>query len=73
MTLIEMQKDKMKLRMEAYNKEVRGRLRDEGSHCRHEYENAFFIEDEEDDEVVDPEEPTDVNEADEFMPEGYDE
>jgi hypothetical protein len=48
-------------------------LRDEGFHCRHEYENAFFIEDEEDDEVVDPEEPTDVNDADEFTPEGYDE
>jgi hypothetical protein len=73
MTLIEMQKDDMKLRMEAYDKEVGGRLRDEGFHCRHEYENAFFIEDEEDDEVADPEEPTDVNEADEFTPEGYDE
>jgi hypothetical protein len=73
MTLIEMQKDKIKTRMEAYDNEVGGRLRNDSFQCWHKYENAFFIEDEEDNEIVYPKEPFKVAERDEFTPEGYNE
>jgi hypothetical protein len=72
MTIIERMKDEIKSKMEAYDNEVGGRLRDEGFECRHEYENVFYIEDK-DDDVADPEEPNDIAEPDEFTPEGYDE
>ena len=71
-TMAEMMKDDIKAKMEAYDNEVNGRLREDGFECRHEYENAFYIEDE--GEVpVEPEEPNESPEVDEFTPEGYDE
>jgi hypothetical protein len=71
MTIVEMMKDDIKSKMESYDDEVNGRLRDEGFECRQEYENAFYIEDE--DEAMEPEEPNEVEEADEYTPEAYDE
>jgi hypothetical protein len=71
MTIVEMMKDDIKSKMESYDDEVNGRLRDEGFECRHEYENAFYIEDE--DKAMEPEEPNEVEEADEYTPESYDE
>jgi hypothetical protein len=71
MTIVEMMKDDIKNKMESYNDEVNGRLRDEGFECRHEYENAFYIEDEE--EAMEPEEPNEIEEADEYTPEAYNE
>jgi hypothetical protein len=46
-------------------------LRDDGFECRHEYENAFYIDD--DDNKLEPEEPNDMPEIEEYTPEGYDE
>jgi hypothetical protein len=73
MTLIERQKDDIKARMEAY---MIKRLEADYKmtvKCRHEYKNAFFVEDkEEEDEIANFEEPADVSEADDFTPEGYD-
>jgi hypothetical protein len=71
-TKLEMMKDEIKLKMEAYNNEVQGRLHDKGFECRHEMENAFYIDDEDFDEV-EPEEPTEIEEAKSFTPEAYDE
>ena len=71
LTKIEMMKDEIKTQLDEYDNEVNGRLRDEGFECRHEMENAFYIDDEE--EEFEPEEPTGVEEADTFTPEGYDE
>jgi hypothetical protein len=71
MTHIEMMKDDIKQRLEAYDTEVNGRLRDEGFECRHEYENAFYIDDEEDE--YEPEEPSEIQDAEEYTPEGFDE
>ena len=71
LTQIEMMKDDIKVRLEEYDNEVQGRLRDDGYECRHEYENAFYIDDE--DEGLEPEEPNDIPEIDEYTPEGYDE
>ena len=67
-----MMKDDIKERMTAYDEEVQGRLRDDGFECRHEMENAFYIDDKED-ENVEPEEPTGIGDMDEYTPEGYDE
>jgi hypothetical protein len=36
MTIVEMMKDNIKSKMESYDDEVNGRLRDEGFECRHE-------------------------------------
>jgi hypothetical protein len=71
-TKLEMVQDEIKHKMEAYNNEVQGRLRDEGFECRHEMENAFYIDDEDLDKV-EPEEPTEIDEAESFTPEAYDE
>jgi hypothetical protein len=67
MMIVEMMKDDIKSKMESYDDEVNGRLRDEGFECRHEYENAFYVEDE--DKAMEPEEPNEVEEADEYTPE----
>jgi hypothetical protein len=67
MTIVEMMKDNIKRKMESYDDEVNGRLRNEGFECRHEYENAFYIEDE--DEAMEQEQPDEVEEADEYTPE----
>jgi hypothetical protein len=72
MTIVERMKEEMKAKMEAYDNEVNGRLRDDGFECRHEYENAFYINDDVED-VAELEEPSKTAEADEFTPEGYDE
>ena len=70
-TKLEMMKDDIKTRLETYDDEINGRLRDDGFECRHEMENAFYIDDEEDN--VEPEEPNEIPEADQYTPEGYDE
>jgi hypothetical protein len=72
MTILEMRKDDVKTRLDAYDMEVQGRLRDDGFECRHEVENAFYIDDEEDEEM-DPIDPSGIDEVDNFTPEGYDE
>jgi hypothetical protein len=58
LTQIEMMKDEIKTRLDEYDNEVNGRLRNEGFECWHEYENAFYIDDEEGD--MEPEEPTNI-------------
>jgi hypothetical protein len=55
-----MMKDDIKSKMESYDDEVNGRLRDEGFECRHEYENAFYIEDE--DKAMEPEHTMNMSE-----------
>ena len=71
LTQLEMMKDDIKQCLEEYDDEVRGRLRDEGFECRHEHENAFYIDDEDDE--LESEEPNAVPEIEEYTPEGYDE
>jgi hypothetical protein len=71
-TKLEAMKDDIKAKMADFDNEVQGRLRDEGFECRHEVENAFYIDDEDDDEM-EPEEPIGIEDADEYTPEGYDE
>jgi hypothetical protein len=71
LTQIEMMKDDIKARLEAIENEIQGRLRDDGFECRHEYENAFYIDD--DDDELEPEEPNEMPEIEEYTPEGYDE
>jgi hypothetical protein len=72
-TKLEMMQDEIKLKMEAYNNEVQELLCDEGFECRHEMENAFYIDDKDIDEVLEPEEPTEIDKAKSFTPEAYDE
>ena len=71
LTQVEMMKDDIKARLEAFDNEVQGRLRDDGFECRHEFENAFYIDDE--DDGLEPEEPNDTPEIEGYTPEGYDE
>jgi hypothetical protein len=71
LTQVEMMKDEIKAWLEAIDNEIHGRLRDDRFECRHEYENAFYINDEEDD--LEPEEPNDIPEIEEYKQEGYDE
>jgi hypothetical protein len=71
MTIVKRIKEDIQAKTEAYENEVGGCLQDDGFECRHEYENAFYIEDEEED--MEPEEPAETAEADDFTPEGYDE
>jgi hypothetical protein len=72
MTIVERMKEEMKAKIEAYDNEVNGRLGDDGFECPHEYENAFYIDDDVED-VAELEEPSETAEADEFTPEGYNE
>jgi hypothetical protein len=50
---------------------LKERLRNEGFECRHEYENAFYIDNDEGD--MEPEEPNPMPNMDDFTPEAYDE
>jgi hypothetical protein len=68
---MEMMKDKIKTRLDGYDNEVNGRLRNDGFECRHEYENAFYIDNEEGD--MEPEEPTNLPDIDKYTPEAFDE
>jgi hypothetical protein len=72
MTIVERMKEEMKAKMEAYDNEVNGRLRDDRFECHHEYKNAFYIDDDVED-VAELEEPSKTAEADAFTPEGYNE
>jgi hypothetical protein len=58
MTILEMGKDDVKTRLEAYDKEVQGRLWDDGFECRHKMENAFSIDDEDEDQDMEPIDPS---------------
>jgi hypothetical protein len=71
-TKLEMMQYEIKQKMEAFNNEVQGPLQNKGFDCRHKMENAFYINNEDVDEV-EPEEPTGIDEADTFTPEAYDE
>jgi hypothetical protein len=72
-TKLEMMQDDIRQKMEAYKSKIQGRLQDKGFKCRHELENAFFIDDEDDDEVAEQEDPAGIDKADTYTPEGYDE
>jgi ribosomal protein L15 len=70
LTQLEMMKDEIKACLEQFDNEVGGRLRNEGFECQHEYENAFYINDNEGD--MEPEEPNPMPDMDNFTPEAYD-
>jgi hypothetical protein len=65
-----MMKDEIKARLEQFDDEVNRQLRNEGFECQHEYENAFYIDDDEGD--MEPEEPNPMPNMDDFTPEAYD-
>jgi hypothetical protein len=67
-TQLEMMQDEIKQKMEAFNNKVPGQLQNKGFECWHKMENAFYIDDEDVDEV-ELEEPTGIDEADTFTPE----
>lgn len=72
LTQLEMMKENIKTRLEEYDKEIHGHLRDEGFECCHEMENSFYVDDESDIKV-EPEEPSGIPEVDSFNLEGYNE
>jgi hypothetical protein len=71
LTQLEIMKDEIKARLEQFDDKVNGQLRNEGFECRHKYENAFYIDDNEGD--MEPEEPNPMPNMDDFTPKAYDE